>query len=69
MARPKAWWKADVFSYGRKYNRGKVTGFHIAVRADDGTPNGRVVDVEIPDATLRIIIESGTAYLSQDEEK
>lgn len=64
--RPKAWWKATLFSYGPKFVRGKVDGFHIVARSDDGTDKGRYVDVALDDAGAKNLRGSLDRYLARD---
>lgn len=66
MGRRKEHWKARLFSYGPSYARGKVDGYHIAVKAYDGTDSGRYVDIELSDDSLRNLVESMTNHLNRD---
>lgn len=69
MGRPKAWWKASLFSFGATYTGGEVDRFHIAVRADDGTKDGRIVDLEPTDASVRLLILAMTEYMGRNRNK
>lgn len=69
MPRPKAWWKASLFSFGAKYTGGKTDGFHIAARAGDGTPAGRIVDLELTDESVRLLLAAMNEYMARDRSK
>lgn len=69
MGRPKAWWRASLFSFGAKYTNGKVDGFHVAARADDGTKDGRIVDLELTDESVRLLILAMTEYIGRNRSK
>lgn len=67
MGRPKAWWKADLFSWGCRYIRGEIDGFHVVVRAEDGTESGRYIDVELTDGSVRLLAIAMQEYLNRDK--
>lgn len=69
MGRLKAWWKASLFSFGARYISGKADGFHIAACADDGTPSGRIVDLELTDESVRLLILAMTEYIGRTRSK
>lgn len=69
MPRQKLWWKAGLASFGAKYTGGEVDGFHIAALADDGTPVGRMVDLELTDEEVGWLIRAMTEYLGRDRSK
>jgi hypothetical protein len=68
--RPKKYWPAELRSYGAKYVNGKVAGFHIAVRADDRTAVGRMVDIgPLSDHMVENLRDALTRHLERDRSK
>lgn len=64
--RLKAHWLGRLFSYGPRYTKGKIDGFHIVAVADDRTERGRVVDITLTDATVRNLMAAMTKYMNRD---
>jgi hypothetical protein len=64
MARHKDWWKGWLLSYGPKYDKGEAVGFHIAIKADDRTETGRVVDIGLNDKSAESLRNVLTEYLA-----
>jgi hypothetical protein len=66
VGRRKGHWRATLFSYGQSYVRGKVDGYHIVVKAQDGTDSGRYIDIKLDDGSVSNLMSSMTKHMERD---